>query len=374
MLSLGLGLGITKQPRTGFTPASLNPELFVDVSDTSTLFQDAAGTTPVTSAGDPVRLVLDKSQGLARGEDLWDTGDVSVGAIWTESGGVWTKGSTGFATLGLATLQPNTWYEWTFTITATAGVLNVWRRNQTDTGNEQAASSLGSGGHTVRVRSGPAANGEGHHLWFDGSAFTGTVSNLSIRELPGNHLTAPSDAARPTYQTDGTYHWLEFDGVDDYVEAATRFGFSANPAMLVTAGLRPSTYGESVERIWHLGDNVNGSISGALGSSGLSWRHNNGFRSFPVVAEGSDYVVSHSRQSGDNYNQQLCFLDGVSQVEVSSIGGFPVDTAAKFVVASNGTGNILGMRLYSLVVMGGHADGQRVQLEKWSAQKAGVTL
>lgn len=253
MLSLGLGLGITKQPRTGFTPASLNPELFVDVSDTSTLFQDAAGTTPVTSAGDPVRLVLDKS------------------------------------------------------------------------GN-------------------------------------------------GNHLTAPSDAARPVYQTDGTYHWLEFDGVDDYVEAATRFGFSANPAMLVTAGLRPSTYGEGVERIWHIGDNVNGSISGALGSGGLSWRHNNGFRSFPVVAEGSDYVVSHSRQSGDNYNQQLCFLDGVSQVEVSSLGGFPVDTAAKFVVASNGTDNILGMRLYSLVVMGGHADGQRVQLEKWSAQKAGVTL
>jgi len=49
----------------GFSPLSLfsNGEqgAWYDPSDLSTLFQDAAGTTPVTASGDPVGLFLDKS-------------------------------------------------------------------------------------------------------------------------------------------------------------------------------------------------------------------------------------------------------------------------------------------------------------------------
>lgn len=45
-----------------FSPLDLTGvAAFYDPSDTSTLFQDAGGTTPVSSAGDPVGLVLDKS-------------------------------------------------------------------------------------------------------------------------------------------------------------------------------------------------------------------------------------------------------------------------------------------------------------------------
>ena len=49
----------------GFSPLSLfaasEPGFWYDPSDLSTLFQDAAGTTPVTAAGQSVGLVLDKS-------------------------------------------------------------------------------------------------------------------------------------------------------------------------------------------------------------------------------------------------------------------------------------------------------------------------
>lgn len=63
---LGIGLGITSRLRSSvFNPASLfrNGEQgwFYDLSDVSTLFQDAAGTTPVTAVGQPVGLQLDKS-------------------------------------------------------------------------------------------------------------------------------------------------------------------------------------------------------------------------------------------------------------------------------------------------------------------------
>ena len=48
-----------------FSPLSLfaasEPGLWYDPSDISTLFQDAAGTTPVTAAGQSVGRILDKS-------------------------------------------------------------------------------------------------------------------------------------------------------------------------------------------------------------------------------------------------------------------------------------------------------------------------
>jgi hypothetical protein len=44
-----------------FTPALASPSSWYDPSDISTLFQDSAGTTPVTAHGDPVGRMLDKS-------------------------------------------------------------------------------------------------------------------------------------------------------------------------------------------------------------------------------------------------------------------------------------------------------------------------
>ena len=45
----------------GFTPILAAPSAWYDPSDISTLFQDSAGTTPVTAHGDPVGRMLDKS-------------------------------------------------------------------------------------------------------------------------------------------------------------------------------------------------------------------------------------------------------------------------------------------------------------------------
>ena len=60
-LGLGLGLsgGVSFSPRSLF--AASEPGFWYDPSDLTTLFQDAAGTTPVTAAGQSVGLMLDKS-------------------------------------------------------------------------------------------------------------------------------------------------------------------------------------------------------------------------------------------------------------------------------------------------------------------------
>ena len=64
-LSLGIGLGLTMQRVGAFSPSSLFASgeggAWYDPSDLSTLWQDSARTTPVTSDGDPVGAIDDKS-------------------------------------------------------------------------------------------------------------------------------------------------------------------------------------------------------------------------------------------------------------------------------------------------------------------------
>jgi len=45
------------------------------------------------------------------------------------------------------------------------------------------------------------------------------VGYLEVSELPGNHATQDTTAAKPIYRTDGTLQWLEFDGDDDALVA-----------------------------------------------------------------------------------------------------------------------------------------------------------
>ncbi|MCP3656857.1 MAG: hypothetical protein GY766_18510, partial [Herbaspirillum sp.] len=63
-------------PQRGFNPlrifANDEPGAWFEANDSTTLFTDVAGTTPVTAPGDAVALQLDKSQGLTLGPELVD--------------------------------------------------------------------------------------------------------------------------------------------------------------------------------------------------------------------------------------------------------------------------------------------------------------
>lgn len=91
-LSLSLGLGLTSRKGGGsapWSPASLfSPGVggaWYDPSDLSTMFQDAAGTVPVTGANQPARLMRDKS---GRGNHLLAPNDASR-MILRNAGGLW---------------------------------------------------------------------------------------------------------------------------------------------------------------------------------------------------------------------------------------------------------------------------------------------
>ena len=48
-----------------------------------------------------------------------------------------------------------------------------------------------------------------------------TVALMLDKSGNGLNATQSTAAARPEYQTDGTYHWLEFDGTDDFMVTPT---------------------------------------------------------------------------------------------------------------------------------------------------------
>jgi hypothetical protein len=204
-------LGAARRRRTGgYDVRSLfsNGEVggWWDPSDTTTLFQDSAGTTPVTTLGQPVGLVIDKSKGglNALGPNVVPNGDFSagsagwtLGAGWLISGGVASFSNPSGAVMqrtDLPSMPAGRLYRLDFDLTSVGtGVvvgLNVGG------GIDNFGTFSGNGRRTAYVttttaRSGIAITGIG--------GTTATLDNISVREVPGNHLVQTTDTARPRW-------------------------------------------------------------------------------------------------------------------------------------------------------------------------------
>lgn len=212
---------------SAFDPLSLfaNGEqgAWYDPSDLTTLYQDSAGTTPVTADGDPVGLMLDKSQGLALGPELVVNGDFSAGgAEWVTSGVASITGGQIIFAIGSDTqiayqsvFPANTSkiYRLTMDVSITSGAVEV------HFGGEPKGAPITASGSFSTLMVGDGSNNGNLIIGVpDGETSTqAAVDNISVRELPGNHATQATSASRPIYRTDGTIHWLEGDGVDDYM-------------------------------------------------------------------------------------------------------------------------------------------------------------
>jgi hypothetical protein len=201
-IGLGSAAGFGIAP---FSPASLfeNGEqgVWYDPSDYTTLFQDSAGTTPVTAVEQPVGLILDKSKGLTLGSELVSNGDFSNGGTGWYVGGGWTVSSGAASTAASFT---DVLYQ---DITVVAGRTYQVAFDLSGVSGGGVLPSL-YGGTTVF---GPTLTAEQRHVIhlvaasgntalrffksFSSAAFT--LDNISVRELPGNHASQGTSASRP---------------------------------------------------------------------------------------------------------------------------------------------------------------------------------
>ena len=226
-----------------FEPSSLFGDTdtggFYDPSDLTSLASGRANVADTlvelgASAGDTIGTILDKSQmgGLTAEAFIESQTDlVPVGASWHLVNTGWTvstdgktasfDGSTGATYFAQPTnsLTVGATYILTFDVTAQGGTATI----DVITGAYDVKRNLTAGSYSMVFEAAATAVGFRN---VNTDTDTITVENIVLKEIPGNHLIAPSDAARPVLRADGELYYLEFDGTDDQMEASSVIGYN----------------------------------------------------------------------------------------------------------------------------------------------------
>lgn len=209
---LSAGMSLALAPR-GNAFAMLMSDLFgageqgiaYDLSDFSSMYQDSAGTTPVTAVTQSVGLLLDKRLGLVRGAEVWNDANTSFVANSSKvSPGVYRLfSSTGAETADILCtgIFANNWYEVTFTIDSVAAAGGGVRVGAASAGAVVAA--------TVGAKRCISLCDANANAFKRVSGITDLqISNVSFKALPGNHATQATAGSRPTLQVDGNGKYL----------------------------------------------------------------------------------------------------------------------------------------------------------------------
>ena len=248
----------------GDTPAALfaasEPGVWLDpldaatvISDPATLFSDTEGTTQA-QIGDPVALALSKDKGLVLGPELVTNGDFSDGVTgWSPSGNssrqivggdleITHTGATNGSTQNVSGFKVDATYE--VTVTSRRGTGNFWNLRVAQEGTTLGTIYF-SGNRTntdnETIKALIIANAETHSFWLragnDPYPNTAYFSNVSVRELPGNHARQPTLASRPVYRADGSARYFEDPGAASLPATVPDLGTDATLAYATEAGV-----------------------------------------------------------------------------------------------------------------------------------------
>ena len=177
------GLLTAYQPFTDYTSE------FLQQFPLHTLYQDAAGTIPITAAGQPVGLVLDKSKGLVLGSNLATTTSV----IGTGIGG------TEFKTVTVSTaLETGFWYKITINVSNYSGSGDA---GITGTNTAFPLSTIPTG---IRSRSSDGlisfialAQTNNAVVLYTRNANNADFTGITIQKISGNHAYQITSSSRP---------------------------------------------------------------------------------------------------------------------------------------------------------------------------------
>src|SRR3990167_9194582 len=165
------------------------------------LWQDPAGTLPVTGPGQTWGLLLDAKDGLASGVELATNGDFSDGTTgWTAGGSPTFTVSSGVATvtnslaaesnISKAILTIGKWYE--VSITRTAAVTGVGRISVGG-----ASFALVAGANRVLALAATVNFSVSTNSAAAGASVS--IDNISVREIPGYHASQAGAPSRPLF-------------------------------------------------------------------------------------------------------------------------------------------------------------------------------
>jgi len=219
-MSFGFGFALPswKTLSGGFNPASLftggEQGVWYDPSDYSTLFQNSAGTTPVTDVEQFVGLMLDKSKGLVLGPELVTNGTFDTDTSgWALAGGTASVDSSGAT---LTNVTSRTTLSQAFSTTSgsayrVTGVLSNLNSGQLSATIRVTSTNSYSGTVVAQFNTSAGgavpfsfvftSNASTLYFWAANNVTTAGLTvrfdNISVRELPGNHAFQTTSAKRP---------------------------------------------------------------------------------------------------------------------------------------------------------------------------------
>jgi hypothetical protein len=199
------------------------------------------------------------------------------------------------------------------------------------------------------------------------------------------HAIQTTSTARPTYQTDGTLHWLNFDGVDDFL--ATLANTPGSNVAQIISGMRVTGTGLGI--VAELGnDTTSGDlrtyVTGASNTFVAGLRGPSGTGGQATSARTPPYSAvffANINGAGFNLNNQILLRTNGADDEGTTFGGYPgvvsaFSTSPLYIGRRTGTAFPLNGRIYGLIVRFGaelSAD-ERDNSEAYLAGKSGVVI
>lgn len=377
--------------------------IIFDPSDRSTLFQNSAGTTPVTAPGQAVGLMLDKSQGLVRGPEMVTNGGPGFtdAAGWSAfnggsaaaSGGNLVVTGNGANTTGVyfafPTVAGNTYYyEVSFTLgTATSVDISV---SASDIGGGASLYYAGVNSHlhalssqTVKRFFTAADALSSFNFHPRGAGLTASITSITIRELPGHHaVQSGATSVRPIYRVDGDGRpYLEFDGIDDWLQTGTITPGTDKAQVIAgitkTSDTARGTVVEltasaaSNDGAFHLTAPNAASTTLAFESKGTALTD---AVATGITAPATRVLTGLGDIAGDLTTLRVNGVQAAQNTGDQGAGNY--EAAALYLGRRGGTSLPFNGHLYGLIVRFGPTltDAQIAAAEKWMAAKTGVTL
>lgn len=335
-----------------------------DPSDLTTLFQDSAGTTPVTAVAQPVGLMLDKSKGGRQSLPItgWvkDSGD---GVVTVNGGTITITGAT--TTTRVDILAPG-WVignlgDITINGTVSGAVspfLFIGGSPFAIVAGTNTYRSLISGSNLCRVQ---VASG------------SATFDVTSRGYVPGNHAYQSTSTSRPVLQQDGNgKYYLAFDGTDDSL-LTNSVDFTATDKMTVWAGVRKLSTSTGIFTELSA-DNAanNGSFLIGTDSGGIEYFFNSrGTANQQVNADNAAYTspVTNVLQmsgniSGPSVSARINAVDistNTGSQGTGNFGNYPL-----YIGRRNNTSFPFNGNLYSLIIRGAQSTASQISsTETW---------
>lgn len=208
------------------------------------------------------------------------------------------------------------------------------------------------------------------------------VGKILDKSGRGNHASQATAAARPLYKTDGTYSWLQFDGVDDSLSTAA-IDFTSTDKMSVFSGnyFANNTGNQSVTALSSDPDAVAGSFRYdrnvatsrlQLGSVGVRLLSSYALSSPIKSVSSQSYRFDSGGSIALRHNGAAVIL---TPVVTDAITPRMFANSGLFIGSQGGTSSLFNGNVYSLIVRGALSTTQEItDTETWVAAKTGVTL